>query len=131
MYPDRALFTLMGATDMKKIIFITLVTFTLVMASSLQGYADRGWHGGHGGRFGVGILVDPWGPGWGWPYAPYPYYPYYQQPPVAVQSEPNVYVQPEAPTYWYYCANPEGYYPYVKQCPKGWMKVVPSSPPGE
>jgi hypothetical protein len=112
---------------MKKIFRIVLVTVALIMANSLQVYAHGGgWHGN------VGIVV---GPGWGWggwPYAPYyPYYPYYQQPPVAVQSEPNVYVQPEAPTYWYYCANPEGYYPYVKQCPKGWMKVVPSSPPGQ
>jgi hypothetical protein len=36
--------------------------------------------------------------------------------------------QPEEPNYWYYCHNPEGYYPYVKKCPSGWMKVVPSPP---
>ena len=32
--------------------------------------------------------------------------------------------------YWYYCQNPQGYYPYVNSCPGGWMKVVPQPPPG-
>ncbi|HNB02360.1 MAG TPA: hypothetical protein PLK61_11190, partial [Nitrosomonas sp.] len=27
--------------------------------------------------------------------------------------------------YWHYCRNPEGYYPYVKKCPGGWLKVLP------
>ncbi len=31
--------------------------------------------------------------------------------------------------YWYYCTDPEGYHPYVKDCPQGWMQVVPSGPP--
>ncbi len=26
---------------------------------------------------------------------------------------------------WYYCSNPEGYYPYVKNCPDGWLPVAP------
>ena len=30
--------------------------------------------------------------------------------------------------YWYYCTDPQGYYPYVRECPQGWMQVVPSSP---
>ena len=25
--------------------------------------------------------------------------------------------------YWYYCRNPEGYYPYVKECSGEWIKV--------
>jgi hypothetical protein len=93
---------------MKKIIWIALVTIALIVANSLPGYADRGGHGGHGGHFGVGILIGPeWGPGWwGWPY--YPYYPYYPTPPAVIQKEPEVYVQPEEPGYWYYCPNPEG-----------------------
>jgi len=40
----------------------------------------------------------------------------------------RVIVQPaplETSSYWYYCENPKGYYPYVKDCPYGWMKVVP------
>lgn len=71
------------------------------------------------------------GPGW----VPGPFYypPYYAypQPPVVVQ-QPNVYLQqPSAPqeqTYWYYCKDSQAYYPYVKECPSGWMKVVPSPP---
>jgi hypothetical protein len=111
------------------------------------------FHGGgghfHGGGWG-------WGPGWGaawdlgwWglaypyydnPYYGYPYYPYNDGTPVIVeQPATKLYMQPapqqtfpsqlEEPIYWYYCQNPQGYYPYVKQCPKGWMKVVPSPPP--
>ena len=38
------------------------------------------------------------------------------------------YVEPEQ-SYWYFCQDPEGYYPYVKQCPKGWQKVVPKQAP--
>ena len=81
--------------------------------------------------------------GWGWwPWAvggamvgatlaaPYynPYYnPYYYPPrPVVVPAQPPVYVQPEQQQetyYWYFCQNPQGYYPYVQSCPGGWMKV--------
>jgi hypothetical protein len=121
---------------MRNIMSIVLVALTLIVAQAEPGFA-RGGHFRHGGgHFGVGILVDP-GWGWGWPYASYPYYPYapyapyYAAPPVAAPQEPQEYVQPEQPVYWYYCPDPEGYYPYVKQCPKGWLKVVPSTPPGE
>lgn len=31
-------------------------------------------------------------------------------------------------TYWYYCRNPEGYYPQVKQCSGEWIKVLPRIP---
>ncbi len=30
-----------------------------------------------------------------------------------------------ASSFWYYCANSKMYYPYVQQCPTGWLKVVP------
>ena len=36
---------------------------------------------------------------------------------------PPAYAPP--PRYWYYCREPEGYYPNVRSCPDGWMKVVP------
>jgi hypothetical protein len=32
-------------------------------------------------------------------------------------------------SYWYYCQDPPGYYPYVKSCPGEWMKVVPETAP--
>ncbi|MBL8490581.1 MAG: hypothetical protein JNM82_07365 [Rhodocyclaceae bacterium] len=33
-----------------------------------------------------------------------------------------------AQQFWYRCANPAGYYPYVTQCLEGWQRV-PASPP--
>jgi len=55
-------------------------------------------------------------------------------PVVTVPSASPVYIQqgtePQSATelpdnYWHYCQKPEGYYPYVKKCPDGWMQVVP------
>lgn len=47
---------------------------------------------------------------------------------VTPAPSPTVYVAP--PTqWWYYCAQPAGYYPYVNQCLTGWTKVTPR-PPG-
>ncbi|MDD5580033.1 MAG: hypothetical protein PHY16_12230 [Methylobacter sp.] len=94
-----------------------------------------GFHGGPAFRFYVG-------PGFGWPYyAPYypPYYsPYYGYPPAVniVPQAPTIYIQrgegqstPQPPAnYWHYCRNPEGYYPYVKECPGGWQQVSPQPP---
>ena len=74
-------------------------------------------------------------------YRPYPYvypywYPYpvpyaYPAPPVVVQSaEPPVYVQQQPQQQsWYYCREANGYYPYVQQCPSGWMQVPPQATP--
>jgi hypothetical protein len=85
-------------------------------------------------------------PAYSYPVYPYPYpYPYYAPPVVAtVPASPPVYVersdiQPGAqqgaqgsgalqPGYWYYCRNPEGYYPSVQQCPGGWQQVAPRQP---
>ena len=124
---------------MKKTLWIMLVMCLVV--TSHAGFADaaRGWHGGgHGGWHGgprVGVYVGP-GWGWGWPYYPYYYQPYYQPQTVIVERPTDFYVQPtpapgsEEKQYWYYCRDPKGYYPYVKKCPKGWMKVVPPDDPG-
>ena len=60
----------------------------------------------------------------------YPYgYP--APPPVVIEKEPQVYVQPEQKeeNYWYYCPDPQGYYPYIRQCASGWLKVVPDTTP--
>jgi hypothetical protein len=68
----------------------------------------------------------PFGP---WIYPP-PYYYYY--PPrivVAPAAPPPVYIeQQQAPAtsgFWYYCASSRAYYPYVKECPEGWMQESP------
>ena len=94
----------------------------------------RGGHGFHGSRFHggtrvfIGAGVGWWGPGyWGAPY------PYYSAPPVVIEPAPTTYIQqepaPPAQAYWYYCANAGAYYPYVKDCPGGWMQVVPAPNP--
>jgi hypothetical protein len=77
---------------------------------------------------GVGIGIGPY---WGWP-GPYPYpyaYPYVYGPPaVIVAPPPYVAAAPaamvSAPAQsWYYCDNPQGYYPYVASCAAGWRQV--------
>lgn len=67
-----------------------------------------------------------------------PFYnaPFYNYPPVVlVPSRPPVYIQREQAqpvqpqtNYWHYCQNPEGYYPYVRNCPGGWLQVAPQPP---
>jgi hypothetical protein len=110
-------------------------------------YYGRGYYGGYYGRgYGYGFGVYLGGPGWWGPgYYPGYYYPppYYAYPPavVTVPTTPPVYIErgeaQAAPApdqgsqnWWYYCANPSGYYPYVKQCPGGWQRVSPQPPPG-
>ena len=51
--------------------------------------------------------------------APWPYW-YYYPPPSSAPSQ-----------YWSYCQDPEGYYPYVPDCPGGWIPVVPTPPAPE
>ena len=46
-------------------------------------------------------------------------YPVYVQNPVYDQQA----------QYWAYCRSPQGYYPYVSECPGGWLPVAPTSPP--
>ena len=129
---------------MRKIICGLLVVIALLLASPLSSHAGRKhvYFGadirvGHHGRWGP---HRPWryhghGPRFYWsgtlvmgPWYPYGYYP---PPPVVIQQQSPVYVQPqeEQPYYWYYCQDPQGYYPYIKSCPGGWMKVVPEVNP--
>jgi hypothetical protein len=81
-----------------------------------------------------------WGPGWGWGgWYGYPYYAYpppVYAPPVVIERQPQVYTQqPQGPAtgqqsyYWYYCPDSKTYYPYVHQCPGGWLTVVPPAEP--
>jgi hypothetical protein len=66
-------------------------------------------------------------------YAPPVYVPPVYVPPAVVQQAPPAYAQqsavaaPPPPQYWYYCQDAEAYYPYVKECPRGWTQVVPPS----
>lgn len=97
------------------------------------------WAGRGHVHFGVAI-----GPYWGPAYYPSPfYYPPYSPPyysPITVErAAPQVYIeQPVAPSppapqvvqtgYWYYCHASKAYYPYAKECPGGWQKVLPQPP---
>jgi hypothetical protein len=107
----------------------------------------RGGYYGHGGYWGrgypgVGFGIYLGGPAWWGPGYYYPQ-PFYAYPPavVTVPASPPVYIErgeaqsvpaPDqgSQNWWYYCANPSGYYPYVKQCPGGWQRVPPQPPPG-
>lgn len=114
---------------MKRILYIiVLAVLVLLSIKALPVYAH--WsHPHYGGTVWVGPRWGVWSPGW-WGA---PAYDYYQAPPVVIQQEPPVYVQPpsqvEEHSYWYYCRQPQGYYPYVKRCPGGWLKVFPSPVP--
>lgn len=85
----------------------------------------RWYHGAHGGRSGWWWIV---GPSWYFYLAPiYPYPDPYQPPALADIAPP---VPPGTPPrYWYYCADPPGYYPYVAWCRVTW-RAVPAYPPG-
>lgn len=106
-----------------KLVLWLLLLSTVASAGSVWAH-DRGRGGPR-----VGVYFGysyPW-------YSPPPYY--YYPPTVIVRPEPQVYIERSAPqpapqtqAYWYYCTNPQGYYPYIKDCPGGWLQVVPSPP---
>ena len=121
---------------MKTIARLIIAAVVVLLLGSMPGTSADARHSGHGSRVGVSLWLGPgWGPGWWGPYYYPSYYPYYPtEPPMVIQQQPEAYVQPapeaeEQQSYWYYCKDPQGYYPYVRQCPSGWMKVVPSPPP--
>jgi hypothetical protein len=121
---------------MKKTVIIVLIGVLLFLGlSSGALYARDGRHGGFHGGFHRGWYG--FGPWWGYPYAypyygyPYPYYYPYDYPyPAYPSATLPVPGQPQQ-SYWYYCRDPEGYYPYVASCPGGWVQVVPTPPPGK
>lgn len=73
-------------------------------------------------------------PGWGPPAVVVPP-PIWVPPAVVVPPPPPavVYIERPAliedaaplPGYWYWCAEPEGWYPQVVECPQGWLPVPP------
>ena len=129
---------------MNKLLLAVFLAITILFVSPFDGYAGKkdvfisahyktgygnGW--GHPGRWRShqrepriywrgSIVVGPWLP-----------YGYYAPPPVIIQQTPPVYAQPEQQedNYWYYCRDPEGFYPYVGNCADGWLKVVPDTTP--
>jgi hypothetical protein len=138
---------------MKKAVWTALLALALLLVLPLpsdaghsRGYGGKHYKAPYHGRAGYhGAWRGQrayWGPRssygfrfyWGGPVVVGPpWYPfgYYASPPVIVRQQPPVYVepQPRPDPYWYYCENPQGYYPYVKSCPGGWMQVVPQPTP--
>ncbi len=127
-----------GATGMRqKWVRMIVILAALLVTSAVPGHA---WRGGHGFRHGAHVFIWPYivapiGPYWA------PYWEPYSYPSVVITPPPQVYVQPAPQTSvqpppaqpsaqpsWYYCEDPQGYYPYVQQCPGGWRPVAPTPP---
>ena len=109
---------------MKRMIYLFVAVMVILVPVVVPAYT----HGG--GYIRGGIWIGPVWPWWGPPYYPY----YYSEPPVVIQQQAPIYEQQtpqveEQPYYWYFCPQSKAYYPYVKQCPGGWMKVVPDQSP--
>src|SRR5471030_202144 len=126
------------------------IAVVLCSAVGSNAWAQHG-HGGHGGGHFVGGHGGYYHGGgyWRggvfigaplfWPYGPSYYDPYYDpgyyySPPLVVESAPPTYVERSAPaptqsSTWSYCSNPQGYYPYVKDCKVPWRSVDPASVP--
>lgn len=130
-----------------------LWTVYLLVAASLAGASSAWAHGGRGGAR-VGVYFGAPAPFYHAPryYAPRVYYPpaplyvapwpvygasFYSYPPpvVAVPSAPPTYIEqapfasaPQQQDAWYWCADPQGYYPTVRECPGGWQPVAPQAP---
>ena len=93
------------------------------------------WRGGywrhiwHDGRLGWWWVVGPY-----WYFYPSPVYPYpdpYVPPAMVMNQSAAPAPQGPPPTQsWYYCDNPQGYYPYVQNCTTQW-RSVPAMPPGQ
>ena len=137
----------------KPAIVIAIALASALMASTAWAYRGHGYGHHHHGGARVGLYIGGpvlgfssygypaygYGYGYGYGYAPYGYY----GPATTVimtPAAPTVYIEqssaadsnggasptgPASDGYWYYCSNPDGYYPYVKQCANGWQKVPP------
>lgn len=103
------------------------------------GNFGRGFYGRgvFGGGYGAGLVLDP---AFDWEFGPfygpfdYGFYdPYaYAEPPVVVPPVASgVVPSPAVPgsKYWYYCSNPAGYFPYIRQCQVPWQTVPPGTAP--
>ncbi|MES2048257.1 MAG: hypothetical protein V4447_07645 [Pseudomonadota bacterium] len=138
--------------NLSRLIFAALV-LSMCAATSTVSAKDRHFHGPRI-SIGFGIGFGPFG--YGYPlgysrnYYPAYYYPYqsnyYPEVMVSTVVAPTpVYVRPDdavstrsLPTTqaeistndndWYYCHNPDGFYPSIKTCPSGWQRVPAQAP---
>lgn len=136
----------------KKVVY-GLFSLSLLFSQPLwaHGHGGGGYHGGghwggggwghrhafYGGFYSGGYPYFGYGYpyyGFGYPYYGYGFgYPYYSRTIITSPPTPPVYIERAAPAqesgYWYYCNNPKGYYPTVKECPGGWLQVAPEPTP--
>lgn len=107
---------------------LILLAALLAVTQSVPALARHGSHV----RFGV-VVGAPFYPWWYYPPA------YYPPAVITVPAAPTTYIEQGSPQpvpaqqpqgYWYYCADSKTYYPYVKECPGGWQRVVPQPAPG-
>ena len=120
-----------------KVLNVLLVSIIALFAALASGSALAHGHA----RVGVVVGVPAWGwggPWWGYPYPGfYGYAPYHApfayptgSPPVYVEQGEGSQPSQEQPSpAWFYCPDSKAYYPYVKECPAGWQRVAPQSPP--
>jgi hypothetical protein len=120
----------------KIVAMLSAALIAMAASSPLLAKGRYHHHGGHGhshGSVGFGFVFGgPW-------YYPGYYYPGYYYPPhyYPVRGEPTVYIERDdgsassgsSQGYWYYCKESRAYHPYVKHCPGGWEKQVPTPAP--
>jgi hypothetical protein len=126
---------------------LALVATDYADAATRGGFGGGGFRGGFGGfrgglggfrggfrggafigpAFGFGFYDPFWWPYWSYPWAYPGAYPYLPPESVAQYPGPAGYGAP-LQQYWYRCGNPEGYYPYIRNCNTGWEQV-PATPP--
>ena len=85
------------------------------------GHWEHGWHDN---RF-----AWWWTAGGGWYFYPEPIYPFptYVPPAIVVQQPPPMPSGLPPAQSWYFCDNPQGYYPYVAACNGPWREVPATS----
>ncbi len=131
----------------KPLLIAASLSLAAVWAAPAMAYGHY-YHGGPRVGVVIGGGFGPWyspyyygGPvGYGYGYGyPYGYSPYYA-PVVVSPPAPITYVEQGQSAgdssqlqpaqgqggAWYYCADPQGYYPYVQQCRNGWQRVSPT-----
>lgn len=94
-----------------------LLCLALVAAGSASAHGSRGRVGVHFGTYWGGPFFFP--PPW-----------YYEPVVVVTPPQPTVYIeQSTAPAggLWHYCRSAGAYYPYARECPEGWLKVLPET----
>jgi hypothetical protein len=104
-----------------------------------DGGAGRPSNGSHGGDrhhrgHGGGVVVFPYPPlptGTWWPYPPYPdtYGTYSGDEEYGDDGTDTQPPDETPPVFWYYCDQPDGFYPYVKSCSRDWSTIPISAPP--